>query len=227
MYLKNLKNNIVTLIIVLSLIHIIIFGSVFIYSFNEKFYLDSFKENDLYSDIPYNITEIDENFIQVLDYVKGVNNNINSTFFNSKEIHHFKDVRDLFFFIKLILIIYIILVILILAYLFYNREKELIISSIRFASVFGFSLVFILLILISINFTSFFIFLHKILFSNNLWIMYYETDLIIRLLPESTFFKLGLRIIITILSSLILLYLLTYSKTIYKKILTYYGRVIK
>ena len=62
----------------------------------------------------------------------------------------------------------------------------------------------------SIDFTRCFTIFHKIFFTNDLWIFDPATDYMIRMLPEGFFFDMVIRIIVTFIVALVLLWGLFY-----------------
>ena len=68
----------------------------------------------------------------------------------------------------------------------------------------GVIIALVVLIFAAINFDAFFIRFHKLLFTNDLWLLDPNEDYIICLLPENIFMTYGLRIVITMLVLLLL-----------------------
>lgn len=129
--------------------------------------------------------------------------------FNEKEISHMRDVYKLFevdrivykglFSISLICFVYYIL----------KKDKSFFKSLKKY-----FLAVYILMVsffgLCSLFFSSSFIYFHKLFFRNDLWLLNYETDYMIRILPEEFFFNLFINVIV--LWTLVVLVLYTFIK---------------
>ncbi|MFT4304507.1 MAG: TIGR01906 family membrane protein [Candidatus Woesearchaeota archaeon] len=189
--LKNKKNinKILYIIAIINLFNIIIIAPLYFISFNENYYFNYFEKYDLYDNINANKEQIQGNFSQVLNYVKGDINYIGIGIFNEREILHLKDVKNLFYFGKLLLAIHAFLLIIIFSYL----NKQLIFDILKKSSIFCLSFLSLVTLYSLIDFTTTFIIFHEILFTNDLWILSYQTDNLIRILPEELFFELGLK----------------------------------
>ncbi len=141
-----------------------------------------------------------------LDNVVNYLNNqgkLSSEFFNSREISHMKDVKQIFDIIKIILVLSIILLPLTIGRFEKNEKNEKIITrnkelikTLKYGSIISFS--FILILALSfIKFDLFFNIFHQIFFKEGTW-LFYSTDMLIRLFPFNFFLQSCIRIIITI-----------------------------
>lgn len=161
-------------------------SSIRIVSFDGGMYKNFFKAKNTYSVLP----DADERASSLLGYLGG-NQELNSTFFNEREILHMKDVKHLFSLSFAVLLLSMITCAAIVVYGFFRKEPKLIASCLLWggAASLGFA---VLLALLSINFPAFFDYFHKLLFSNDLWLMDASVDKIVALLPES-FFRMAVK----------------------------------
>lgn len=124
--------------------------------------------------------------------------------FNSKEKAHMIDVKNLFIMSKRInKIIFVILLLILIFYLGYDKEgmKKYFMKycAITLAIVLGVWL--IIAILAMIDFSSFWTVFHKVLFTNDLWMLNPSTDLLIRMMPQRFFTRIVIHILIRFMAS--------------------------
>ncbi|QIB26730.1 TIGR01906 family membrane protein [Caloranaerobacter azorensis] len=147
----------------------------------------------------YNIEDVtgisEENLMliteKLLDYLKGKRENIIiftevgdkiEQVFEERELLHLKDVRELFRKGYIIKDLTLLLSIVSLIYIFYKDriklKKILIVTSLIQLILMG-----LLYILIYSDFYKYFTYFHKILFSNDLWLLNPKTDILIQMYP--------------------------------------------
>lgn len=194
------------------LISISVILGIFLFSIDfmavENSYYHNFHEK-------YNISEssgLEKKWIYdasngLVDFIKKGETNSISHFFNEKEIKHMEDVYTLF---KLDRFVYkSLFAFSIFTVLFYViRGKTDIFIYIRkyFLKVyFGIITFFIILVL---SFSSSFEYFHKIFFTNDLWILDYDTDLMIRILPEEFFLNMFINIIVLFSIAIFVIYII-------------------
>ena len=129
-------------------------------------------------------------------YLAGDENALDETeLFNADEKAHMVDVYNIFAALRVIKNTAFALSVPLLVFVYYKRKNYSHIQ-LRLGIVLGVALFFLPFIAIGIwaavDFNSAFIRMHEILFSNDLWLMDPRTDLMIRMLPERFFMKLGL-----------------------------------
>lgn len=132
----------------------------------------------------------------------------NREFFNEREIAHMEDVRGLFLdalTLRKICIGIIIGTILILVLLKADLKKLLPKAILAGSSLF-FLILAALSLIISTDFTKYFIMFHHIFFNNDLWILNPETDLLINIVPEPFFMDTAFRIGMTFAGFVILVF---------------------
>lgn len=128
-------------------------------------------------------------------------------FFNDREIAHMEDVQGLFLgaiTLRRILLVTAVLCVILMAVLKADLKK-LLPKCLCMGSGLFFLLAAGLGILISTDFTKYFIIFHKIFFRNDLWILDPSTDLLINIVPEPFFSDTVLRIGITFGGMVVLL----------------------
>lgn len=128
-------------------------------------------------------------------------------FFNDREIAHMEDVQGLFLgaiTLRRILLVTAVLCVILMAVLKADLKK-LLPKCLCMGSGLFFLLAAGLGILISTDFTKYFIIFHKIFFRNDLWILDPSTDLLINIVPEPFFSDTALRIGITFGGMVVLL----------------------
>jgi len=152
--------------ILLSLI--IIFLNLRILIFDYSYYEESLQNNQ-----DFNKTQV----LNLIDYLKN-KEQLNKEDYTEREIIHLKDVNSIIS--KSIFLFFIMLLIFILLlFKFYKETPKIMLIS-------GLFTLSIVIILISLNFTSLFYNFHLILFSNDFWLLEPETTLI-KLFPEYFF----------------------------------------
>jgi len=138
----------------------------------------------------------------LLDYLRGerqdlavtvVINNQETAMFNQREIDHMVDVQDLYVAMLNIRTGAFGLMLLSLAVLFFKQRTQLSralwTGYTQAAMVIGTFLVFIA-VYAALDFRSFWIFFHQVLFTNDLWLLNPATDRLILMVPEQFFFSL-------------------------------------
>lgn len=163
----------------------------------------------------YNISEssgLDRKWIEdasngLIKYIKNGENKELEPFFNEKEIMHMEDVYGLF---KLNRIVYTVLgtfsVFALLVYLFIGKYD--IIKYIKKYFLFVYFGIIGLFGVLALFFSSSFVYFHKLFFTNDLWILDYETDLMIRILPENFFLNIFVNIMVLFSISIFLIYII-------------------
>lgn len=215
--------------IVLFLISILIIVSVFIttidiISFNKEFYKVEYSKLNVYSTIGISIDDLDKVTNKLLGYIKNeykdikivasINGNDREVF-NEKETLHMVDVKNLYLStINIRNLSVIVIIVLSLVYLIINKSinfKEFFIS---FKSAF----ISILLVVLSLgvyaylDFYNFWMQFHYIFFTNDLFLLDPNLDILIMMVPQQFFmdliFKIAFYFVLSISSIFIGLYIL-------------------
>lgn len=164
-------------------------------------------ENDLFlvvDNIQDFFKEKSNEKINMVVYISGIKKNL----FNSKEIQHMIDVKNLILNIKLFnYLLWFTALILLLIKISLSKEKILIslLSITRSYFIYSVAILISTLILIALSFRWIFYFFHIISFDNNLWILDPRTDYLIKIFEEVFFMDAAIFIgILTLFSSIII-----------------------
>lgn len=142
---------------------------------------------------------------EMMDYLRGDRDDLHVTttmggeqreFFNEREIAHMEDVRGLF--LKTLSIRRVCLVLgaglLILMAATKARMGRVLPPFLCMGTGLFFALITVLGLIISTDFTKYFIMFHHIFFTNDLWILDPATDMLINIVPEGFFMDTAARI---------------------------------
>lgn len=148
------------------------------------------------------ITEASDSLVK---FIKNGDKEVLKKNFNEKEILHMEDVYKLFVLDR---IVYITLLIIFLAGIIYklSKKENYFFNMLRKYILISYALVISFLGICSLFFSESFIYFHKLFFSNDLWLLDYETDLMIRILPEEFFFTLFVNVLMISTVAVILIY---------------------
>lgn len=148
------------------------------------------------------ITEASDSLVK---FIKNGDKEVLKKNFNEKEILHMEDVYKLFVLDR---IVYITLLIIFLAGIIYkfSKKENYFFNMLRKYILISYALLISFLGICSLFFSESFIYFHKLFFSNDLWLLDYETDLMIRILPEEFFFTLFVNVLMISTVAVILIY---------------------
>lgn len=130
-----------------------------------------------------------------LDF-KSIINNKEEEFFSERDKLHMIDVKNIFKFIKLIRNITVL--ILVALGIFYRLNKNIKINKskcLMLSSFFGALPFIILIFLINLNFSKYFMAFHEIFFNNDLWLLDPEVDRLVNIFPEEFFAYTAIKIL--------------------------------
>lgn len=169
------------------------------------FYEKEYEKYEVTDDLEMEMSDVMYVTEEMMAYLRGkrddlvVETTVNGRsreFFNDREKAHMVDVKNLFLGgLKLrtiaivVLLISIVLLILMKANLMRVLSKAYQIGLVIFALLAG-----VAAYLFASDFTKYFYLFHEIFFTNDLWLLDPETDLMIRMLPEGFFFDMVTRI---------------------------------
>lgn len=215
------RNKLYSSIFSVCFVIFIIIASVYIVCFfNKDMLYNLLIKYDTPKNLPFSLSTPDLKKIcnELMSYLFGkldfletkvTINGVLTDFYSVRSKVHMGDVRNIFKNLLFLALICIAVCIYSLFRLMKDQQaniktiknaytKTLIIFAIIFAFLFTFA---------AINFDTFFIKFHQILFTNDLWLLDPSCDYIICLLPEEIFMNIGIRIAITIIVLLLLFYL--------------------
>lgn len=173
----------------------------------EQHAFDMRKYVDIYD--KYNICDITgksyQELVEITDglftYLKGkAGNEILEPHFNEREILHMRDVQVLFKYGFILKYITIILSLLIIIFLVIRGEKTSICRWIYKGLFVNWIIILLLAIGAYFDFNKYFTYFHYIFFTNDLWLLNPDTDLLIQMLPEELFSSMAISIGVSFLT---------------------------
>lgn len=163
---------------------------------NPYVYLDLQAENGLPEAAGLTLDELTAMDDQLADYLSGNEMALEATAFNATEKLHMRDVLELFNLLRTVRNILVPVMLLVLGVgLWLARGKHLL-----SASLMGLGLLALPFVVFGVwavvDFTSAFEAFHRVLFTNELWILNPDTDLLIQILPERFFSDIAAVIVV-------------------------------
>ena len=142
---------------------------------------------------------------EMMDYLRGDREDLHvettmggqqREFFNEREIAHMEDVQVLFLKAMSIRTACLVLAVLLLAFMAATkaRMRKVLPPSLCMGTGLFFGLITALGLIISTDFSRYFIMFHHIFFTNDLWILDPSTDMLINIVPEGFFMDTAARI---------------------------------
>lgn len=194
-------------IAVFSLIMGLFISSIMWVAFDMDYYDREYKKLNISQSTGMSQQELLNTTKELLNYIKDKRDDLNiwavvhgqeRQVFNQREIAHMVDVKNLFALgLRLRWLSFGVFALLV-AFLAWCKGKEVLrllsASYLRVLALFGVVLI-ILLILMSMDFTAVWNGFHYIAFSNDLWILNPETDILIQMVPEPFFYDTVIRIL--------------------------------
>ena len=144
--------------------------------------------------------------------MKAQVNDVEKEFFNEKEKQHMKDVKNLFlvgYQIRRFSSILLVFSLLLLLLWQVPKWNDLLLKSIQWVTGSLLISIFVISLIIMMDFSRSFTIFHQIFFTNDLWLLDYETDWLIRMVPEPFFYDISVKIGTWILFILGLQWILT------------------
>jgi integral membrane protein (TIGR01906 family) len=198
---QQLTNTLLGILIALLLL---IF-SVQYFSFNSEYIKENIHENVSLETIGIDESTLDTIATKLAHYLNDIDDDLafevdvfgeRTQAFNARELQHMVDVKNIFQLMNRLKYIFIGLILLIIIAI----RKKYLIKSLVYAFIS--SLIFLILLGLSvmIDFQRIFILFHELSFTNDLWILNPETDLLIRLLPLNFFKNITLNILLLFIS---------------------------
>lgn len=213
---KPFTLNILAFIVSMLIIFVLLLTSIEIVSFNMNFYEWQFERLDRAEYIGISDAELLRVTEELLDYMSGSREDmyIRATIsgqeryvFNSREIAHMVDVRNLYTSLDIFQNSSLIaIVLLFFTALFFYRKKLTVAmpKSYLFASAFSLISILSLGLFAAINFTLFWDRFHRVAFDNYLWLLDPRTDILINMVPEQFFYATVFTIVAIFLISMII-----------------------
>ena len=129
--------------------------------------------------------EYDSQVTNLLDYLNNKNSLVGS--YNTIEKMHLYDVKELLDKSDIVLYFTSIISILLILFLYYNKTG---LESFYYGGLLTLSLLLITFVAIQLSFVTSFTYFHKLLFTNNYWVLN-DNDLLIKMFPETFFHDLA------------------------------------
>ncbi|HZK00682.1 MAG TPA: TIGR01906 family membrane protein [Tissierellaceae bacterium] len=188
----------ILLIIALSLSILVI--SIEINAYNKSYFMNSYQKHKTSEVTGKSTEELGIITDDIILHLKGQGGDeLLSPHFNEKEVLHMRDVQDLFDMARVIKYSGFIVSIIFLANIIYKKDYLYLAKTLLYGPLFTYSLLLILALLASRDFTRYFTYFHHIFFSNDLWILNPQTDMMIQMLPEDFFMGMAIRIMLSFL----------------------------
>lgn len=192
---------------VVSVITFSLLEIVILFSFNTNYYHKQNNKLALYEDVKMEEKDVNLVFDEMFAYLDDKQDSLNEHtflidgnedyFYNEREVLHMEDVKDLFSIVKTIknITFFVSLVSLLLYKQFdykilFTAFKQVLFLILCFVAAVG--------IYAFVDFTSFWISFHEVLFTNDLWLLDPRTCLLIRIMPESLFNDLVMPLVSTL-----------------------------
>lgn len=181
------------------------------------FYEKEYNKYQVLSDVQMEMKDVMYVTREMMSFLKGDRENLivdtvvngqQRAFFNEREIAHMEDVRDLFvagLYMRMGALA-VMVVLLVIAILAKTDFKRILPKSYQYTSI-GFTILTGgVALLFATNFTKYFTIFHEMFFSNDLWLLDPDTDLLINILPEGFFVDMAARIVIIFVVLLLILF---------------------
>lgn len=200
------------ILISISLPFVLLLTDVEAVAFDLDFYEKKYEEYDITEVTGIEMKNLMTVTSEMLDYLKGKRENLiifaqvnNKTeqVFEEREILHMVDVKDLFskgYIIRNTMLIALIISLACLA--LFNRKA--IGKAFIIASLWPTVIMAILGLLMYIDFNKYFNYFHRIFFTNDLWLLDPNTDILIQMLPLEFFSSMAYRILLFFIAELLL-----------------------
>lgn len=218
---KNLTKMLLALSLPVFILLMVFQLAVFDLGYFEK----KFVENDTPSVTGLTMDQLMSVSRETLDYLKDRREDLviyaeldgeTVQVFKGREIEHMVDVKDLFMTGYTIRNIAGIIALLSAIYLWLKSKKS-VLQSIRTGSLLFFAIIAVIGFFAALDFNKAFTIFHEVLFTNDLWLLNPETDIMIQMLPLDFFMGIGLKIGVMYMIYLVLSVVVT-SLLIRKKI---------
>lgn len=189
----------VILIITLSLSCLLI--AVELNTFNISHYADTFVDGNIEESTGKDYFEFKKIVKDLFIYLKGkAGDEILEPNFNQREILHMQDVQVLFKYGFIIKYMALFLSIIIIAYFTIKDEIIILGKYMAWGLLVNWAILGILFLMVNYNFNKYFTYFHEIFFTNDLWLLDPNTDLLIQILPEEFFIKIATSIMLSFIT---------------------------
>ena len=191
---------------------ILLFTFVEIIVFNLNHYRESFIKYNIIQEIGMNEMNLQYTLEDLLEYLRDNRGELDTKViiegredeaFENREKLHMIDVKKLFFRGRMLRNIAVVLFI-IMGPVFIIKDrywKKSISGTLLYTSTINILFLFVLLLLMKIDFDRCFTYFHIIFFNNDLWMLDPNTHVLVQMLPEGFFYDTSVRIVLCFLAS--------------------------
>jgi len=199
--------RILRIIVILIIPVIVLFSFAMFFAFGNGIYLKHIEEENLTKSIDLTQEELPRVIEHITSYIKGVNDDFSLAgkdqdgesvnIFSQKEIDHMKDVRSLFDYMKGITFIGLLIVLLFLRLSKSDDKGIAILADVLYKSgVLSIVISMLTSAMVVTNFDKYFTKFHEVVFTNDLWLLNPETDVLIQILPITFFINITMKILL-------------------------------
>lgn len=166
------------------------------YSLN--YYMGAFEKNNTVAETGKTMDELKEISMALIDYLKGKGGDeLLVPHFNDREVSHMEDVQILFDYGRVLKYISGSIALATFAY-FLIKDSKASLGKRLFYGLFSNHIILILMaFIIAADFTKYWTVFHHIFFTNDLWLLNPETDLMIQMLPEPFFIGIIIKMVLS------------------------------
>ncbi len=184
------------------------------------YYEKEYRKHQVLDNVPMEMDDLLEVTDEMMAYLRGDRENLHvptivggqeREFFNEREIAHMEDVRGLFLGALAIRQGCMLLMIMVILLFLLMRVKigQVLPRMVCIGTTLFFAVSVLIAMVVSSDFSKYFVVFHKIFFNNDLWILDPRTDLLINIVPEPFFMDTALRIAAVFGCSVIAVFLLS------------------
>lgn len=196
---------ILTVLLSFALVGCLLLTAVQIATFDISIYENAYTKYNLYDTTELTRRDYVDLSRKILEYLNGKTDSIYNRaiifgsekyLFSQKELTHMMDVKTLFTMGYRIRNLSTLAIILLLVVIYHvgNRKKHYMGKALFWASIILFAASTVLLIIINTDFYNYFTVFHEFFFTNDLWLLNPETDLLINMFPLEFFNNITARI---------------------------------
>ena len=182
-----------------------------------KFYQEKYEKYHVTEDLGMEMTDVMKVTDYMMAYLIGDREELSivteiegkqQDFFNEQDRAHMADVKHLFLEGLKFRTICLAACVILLSILFFMKAdiRRVIPKAYTAALLVFLAVVIVLGVLFASDFTKYFTIFHELFFTNDLWIFDPETDFMIRMLPEGFFYDMVIRIGITFIGMIVILW---------------------
>lgn len=190
--------KIISIVLIISISITLLFTALENNAYNKNYYLNAFENNGTVQETGKSMEELGVISDDLIDYLKGKGyDELLTPHFNDKEVAHMRDVQDLFDRARALKYIFGAISLILLIYIAVKYDKKYL-GKLLFLGLFSNHILIILLaLIIASDFNKYWTIFHHIFFTNDLWLLNPQTDLMIQMLPEQFFSGMVIRMVLS------------------------------